>query len=395
LRGLPGDVWIIFATTLVNRVGTMVLPFLVLYLAQGLGYSARRAGFAISVYGVGGLVGAPIGGRLSDRLGPLRVMQFSLVLSGAILFVVPLVRSLPVVFSLILLWAIMTEAVRPASLAAITSATPGAQRKAAIALDRLAINLGMSVGPAVGGFLATVSFTLLFIVDGVTSIASALLLTVLLSKRPLPIEVERVAGAIPGKVVRRNRQMLIFLLAMFLIGIVFFQMDAALPLYLVRELGFRPSFFGLLFVVNTVLIIFLEVPLNLATSRWPHRHVLVLGALLLASGFGALAFATAAHTIVLTVVVWTFGEMILLPASAAYVADLAPTDRRGDYIGAYYVAFGLALATGPWMGTLFMERFGALRLWVAVFGAGVSSACLMAIVADRKPTVVAPGSRGE
>ena len=82
MRGLPGDVWIIFATTLVNRVGTMVLPFLVLYLAQDLGYSPRRAGFAISVYGFGGLVGAPVGGRLSDRLGPLRVMQFSLVLSG-------------------------------------------------------------------------------------------------------------------------------------------------------------------------------------------------------------------------------------------------------------------------------------------------------------------------
>jgi MFS family permease len=365
----------------------MVLPFLVLYLAQDLGYPARRAGFAISVYGFGGLVGAPVGGRLSDRLGPLRVMQFSLVLSGAILFVVPLARSLPVVFGLILLWAITSEAGRPASLAALTSATPAAQRKAAIALDRLAINLGMSVGPAAGGFLATVSFTLLFAVDGATSIAGALLLTALLRKRSLPIEAERAAGVIPGTAVLRNSRMLTFMLAMFLVGIVFFQMEAALPLYLVRELGFPASFFGLLFVVNTVLIIFLEVPLNLATSRWPHRHVLVLGALLFAVGFGALAFATAAYAIVLTVVVWTFGEMILLPASAAYVADLAPADRRGDYMGAYYVAFGLALAIGPWVGTVFMERFGAPRLWAAVFGSGVCAACLMALVADHKPTV--------
>ncbi len=381
LRGLPGDVWIIFATTLVNRVGTMVLPFLVLYLAQGLGYPVRVAGFAITSYGFGALIGAPVAGRVSDRIGPLRVMQCSLVLSGVILLVVPGAHSLPVVFGLILLWAMATEAVRPASLAALTAATPAAQRKAAIALDRLAINLGMSVGPAAGGFLATVSFTLLFVIDGVTSVAGAVLLTVLLWKRSLPMEVEGATTVIPGTVVLRNKRMLTFMLGMFLVGAVFFQMEAALPLYLVRELGLPASFFGLLLVLNTVLIIFLEVPLNLATSHWPHRHALVLGALLLAAGFGALAFAAARRTIALTVVVWTFGEMILLPASAAYVADLAPADRRGDYMGAYYVAFGLALAIGPWAGTLFMERYGAPALWAAVFVAGVCAACIMAIAA--------------
>src|SRR5207244_12114446 len=103
----------------------------------------------------------------------LRVLRGSLVLSGAILLVVPLARSLPVLFGLILLWAATTEAVRPASLSALTSVTPDAQRKAAIALNRLAINPGMSFGPAAGGFLATVSFTLLFVIDGMTSIACA------------------------------------------------------------------------------------------------------------------------------------------------------------------------------------------------------------------------------
>jgi MFS family permease len=355
-----------------------------LYLAEDLGYPTQRAGFAITVYGAGGLISVAVAGRLSDRIGPLRVMQLSLLLSGASVLVVPLAHTLPVVFGVILLWAMMTEAVRPASLAALTSATPGAQRKGAMALHRLAINLGMSVGPAVGGFLATVSFTLLFVIDGVTSVAAALLLTVLLWNRLHPVDVEAGSSVIPGTVVLRNRRMLIFMLSMFLVGAVFFQMEAALPLYLVRELGFPPSFFGLLFVLNTVLIIFLEVPFNLATSRWPHRYALVPGALLLAAGFGALAFARTPSTIALTVVIWTLGEMILLPASAAYVADLAPADRRGDYMGAYYVAFGLALAVGPWAGTLFMERFGAPLLWAAVFALGVGSACLMAVAADGK-----------
>jgi predicted MFS family arabinose efflux permease len=383
LSGLPGDVWIIFATTLINRVGTMVLPFLALYLTQSLGFSEGMAGLAITVYGVGGLISAPIAGRLSDRAGPLRVMQLSLVLSGVSVVVVPLTRTLPVVFSLILLWAMTTEAVRPASMAALTSATPGAQRKAAIALHRLAINLGMSVGPAVGGLLAVVSFTLLFVIDGVTSVAGALLLTVLVQRRGRPVDAETEASAISGTVVLRNKRMLAFMLAMFLVGIVFFQFEAPLPLYVVGTLGLPTSFFGLLFVVNAALIIVLEVPLNLATSHWSHRRALVLGAMLLALGFGALAFATTRAAIVLTVVIWTFGEMILLPSSAAYVAELAPADRRGDYMGAYYLAFGLALAIGPWAGTLFMERYGARVLWAVVFALGAGAACIMAM-ADSK-----------
>jgi predicted MFS family arabinose efflux permease len=383
LSGLPGDVWIIFATTLINRVGTMVLPFLALYLTQSLGFSEGMAGLAITVYGVGGLISAPIAGRLSDRAGPLRVMQLSLVLSGVSVVVVPLTRTLPVVFSLILLWAMTTEAVRPASMAALTSAAPGAQRKAAIALHRLAINLGMSVGPAVGGLLAVVSFTLLFVIDGVTSVAGALLLTVLVQRRGRPVDAETEASAISGTVVLRNKRMLAFMLAMFLVGIVFFQFEAPLPLYVVGTLGLPTSFFGLLFVVNAALIIVLEVPLNLATSHWSHRRALVLGAMLLALGFGALAFATTRAAIVLTVVIWTFGEMILLPSSAAYVAELAPADRRGDYMGAYYLAFGLALAIGPWAGTLFMERYGARVLWAVVFALGAGAACIMAM-ADSK-----------
>ena len=382
LRGLPADVWIIFATTLVNRAGTMVLPFLALYLTQRMGYPPGLAGFAITVYGVGGLISAPVAGRLSDRVGALRVMQCSLVLSGAILLLVPYAHSFPVVFGLIFIWAMTSEAVRPASLAALAGATPGPQRQAAIALNRLAINLGMSLGPAVGGLLATVSFTLLFVIDGATSIAGALVLTALISRRSLLPEVHSTAApAIPGIVVLRNRQMLIFMLGLFLAAMTFFQMEAAMPLYLFRDLGLPASFFGLLFVLNTILIIFLEVPLNLATARWPPRYALALGALLLAAGFGALAFATGRRSVALTVVIWTFGEMILLPASATYAADLAPADRRGEYMAAYYVAFGLGLALGPWAGTLFMERWGAPALWTAVFACGACAAAIMGLTA--------------
>ena len=152
----------------------MALPFLVLYLTRYLGTPATLAGLALSVYGVGGILSAPYAGRLCDRVGPFTVMRASLTLTGILLLLLPLAHNVYVVMALTFVWAVVADATRPATMSALTNATSPDQRKAAIAVNRLAVNLGMSIGPAVGGFLATVSFPLLFVVDGATSLAAAL-----------------------------------------------------------------------------------------------------------------------------------------------------------------------------------------------------------------------------
>src|SRR5437762_3263104 len=143
LRGLPGEVWVLFAVSLINRAGTMALPFLVLYLTRALGITAGRAGLAIVVYGAGALLTAPLAGRLTDRVGPVRVMEGSLFLSGALLVAFPLAGSYPAILVLCFLWAVTGEALRPANLTAVTEWVVPERRKAAFALIRLAINLGM------------------------------------------------------------------------------------------------------------------------------------------------------------------------------------------------------------------------------------------------------------
>src|SRR5215471_11826172 len=183
LRGLPADIWIIAVTTIINRVGMMALPFLVLYLTRYLHISASLAGLAISAYGVGGLITAPIAGRLADRFGPYTVLRASLGLTGVVLLAFPFAHNVAVVFVLTFLWAVVADAARPATMSALTGRASPEQRKAAIALNRLAINLGMSFGPAVGGFLAQASFPLLFFVDGATSIVAAGVLSTLLWAR--------------------------------------------------------------------------------------------------------------------------------------------------------------------------------------------------------------------
>jgi MFS family permease len=374
--GLPASVWIVFATTLVNRAGTMVLPFMVLFVTRELGVRPALAGLALTVYGVGGMVSGPIAGRLCDRLGPFPVLRGALLLSGAILLVFPLAHRFESFLLITLVWALVAESVRPATLAALTTYVRPEQRKAAVAVNRLGINIGMSIGPAVGGFLATVSFPLLFLVDGITALASGLVLAGLMAWRPIgPVRQEQAVLA-EGRygnwtAVLRDRRARVFFTGLFLMALVFFQHEGAMPLFLVRDLHYRESFYGILFAVNTVLIVLLEVPLNLAMGSWSHRSTLVLGGVLFALGFGSMGILHSVPGLLLAAVVWTFGEMIAMPASGAYTTDIAPPGRAGQYAGAYASTFSLALLVGPWAGTAALDRFGGTALWSGVLVVGL------------------------
>ncbi len=364
LGGLPRGVWILSGATLLNRAGTMALPFLALYATQGMGFSPARAGEAMLAYGGAGLVAAPLGGHLSDRIGSLRVMRLSLALSGLLMLAIPLVRSWPAMLVLVMLWALAGEGFRPASMAILTDLAPEDRRKAVFSLNRLAINLGMSMGPALGGLLAQRSFHTLFWADGATSLAAALVLGLAIRRDPS----RRTAEHPPRHpfTALADRRLSLFLLALIPAMVVFFQHEGALPVFLVEDLHFTPAFYGSLFTLNTVLILLLEVRINLATAHWSHRRTLMLGALLTASGFGALAFLHGHLAIWGTVAIWTFGEMTLMPAMSDHVAHLAPPERRGEYMGLYSMAISLAFTLGPWFGLLLMGRYGATALWISM-----------------------------
>lgn len=382
---LPAAVWLVFATTLVNRAGTMVVPFMVLYVTRYLGVRPALGGLALTVYGVGGLVSGPIAGRLCDRLGSFAVLRGSLLVSGLILLVFPVAKHFETFLAITLVWSLVAESVRPASLAALTTSVRPEHRKAAVAVFRLAINLGMSVGPAVGGFLAAASFPLLFVVDGASALAAGLVLTVLLAWRPPPLLEASFRDEAPteDRRVLRDRRAVVFLTGFFLMAVVFYQHEGAMPLFLVRDLHYRESFYGLLFALNTVLIIIAEVPLNLAMAGWSYRWTLVLGATLYAVGFGSMAVLHNVLGLLGAAVVWTFGEMIALPTSGAYIADIAPPGRSGEYAGVYAAMFSLAILVGPWAGTIALEQFGGTALWCGVLVVGLLGAAVLSLTEDR------------
>lgn len=382
LGNLPKAIWILSFATFIDRLGMMALPFLVLYLTKGLGFSATDAGLVLTSYGIGALAASPFSGRLSDYIGPAKVIKLSFFLSAFILALYPFAPSYTLIFVITILWSIVSSALRPAALALIMDMVTPNQRKAAYSVLRLAINLGMSVGPAAGGFLLLISYKLIFWVDAATSLCAGILIA-FSSLGSFKRHGEDQPSDISEQgllMVFNDKRFFYFLIAILPSLIIFFQHQAALPLVLVHTLTLPESTYGLLFTVNTGIIILLEIPLNLRMADWQHRHSLALGALLIGAGFGSMIFATGMAGVLAATVIWTFGEMILLPGAAAYMGEIAPANRRGTYMGFYQMSFYLALSAAAWIGTTTLEHFGAPTLWIGTFVAGILSAMMLSRV---------------
>ena len=393
VKGLSRDLWVIYAATLINRSGTMVLPFLALYLTTRLNEDAATAGLILTFYGLGALVTAPFIGKLSDKIGSLTVMKISLFFSGIILIFYPFITGFPLLLAVTLLWSIINEAFRPAVMSLISYIAPADKRRTAFAMNRLVINLGMSIGPVAAGFLAQLNFSIIFYVDAATAILAAIFLVIYpirykINKEEIEREVEQLQSH-KGSVLKDLR-FLFFLLAITPATMVIFQHLGVLPLYLVKDLHFQTSTFGMLTAVNTVLIIFIEVPLNTAMNSWSEKKSLALGALLIGVGFGATAFVSDVVPLIITIIIWTFGEMILFPASSSFAAEISPPNRRGEYMGYFQMSFSLAFTLGPWLGTLVYDSMGGKAVWFAAFFVSIISASALLLIPAKPAAAVKP-----
>lgn len=379
LGSLPREAWLLFWTNLVNRAGLMVLPFLILYLTTDRGLTPARAGIVLSAYGLTSIVGAPLAGRLSDRIGSLPVMRVSLGMTGLLLLAYPFARTFPQLIGITVLWSLADVSFRPASLKLMTESVQPAHRKSAFALVRLAINIGMSIGPAVGGFLAAVSFRAIFIADAITSLIAAGILFFFRSPPRSQAATAEPAhpSASKAKSIFTDYGFLIFLCGVFLNAVVFFQHEGALPLFLVRTLHQSTAFFGMLFTMNTLVIVALEIPLNSATAHWSYSRSLGVGAALITIGFGGLAFATTPAVVIVTVLFWTFGEMLLFPALSAYLGDVAPVESRGVYMGAFTTSTQLGFALGTSFGAYMFATLGVPAVWWIVAAIGAAGTVIL------------------
>jgi len=382
LKGLPHDMWALFFTSLINRSGTMVIPFLALYLTKKIGVSPAEAGAALLVYGLAAFLAAPLTGKLSDKLGSLKVMKFALFGSGIIFFIYSFITNYYWILAASFILAAVNEAFRPANLSLITEIVTPPQRRMAFALNRLAINAGMSIGPVIGGFLTLIDYHYLFYANAIASIAAGIYFSSIkwssLAKGEKTESIEEISKV--RFAILTDKSYLFFLFAVIPANLVFFQHLGALPLYIVNDLGYTTAAFGLFGAINTVLIIFLEVPLNNWMNDTPYRKSLMIGALLAGIGFGGFAIATTVIPLAIAIIVFTFGEMIFFPVTAAYTSEIAPADRRGEYMGYYQMTFSFAFSAGPWLGTVVYQNYGSVILWSGALVFGLITTALMFFV---------------
>ena len=385
LKDLPHDMWALFFTSLINRSGTMVIPFLALYLTQKIGVTPTEAGTALLVYGAAAFIAAPLTGKLSDKIGSLKVMNFALFGSGVLFFVYSFITDYNWILAATFVLAAVNESFRPANLSFITEIVAPSQRRMAFALNRLAINAGMSIGPVIGGFLTLIDYHYLFYANAAASILAGIYFSSVKWSSLSSIK-EEVADKLKSKVrfaILNDKYFLFFLFAVIPANLVFFQHLGALPLYIVKDLGYTTAAFGLFGSINTVLIIIAEVPLNNLMNDTPYKKSLIIGALLAGIGFGSFAISTTAIPLVISIIIFTFGEMIFFPTATAYISEISPSERRGEYMGYYLMTFSFAFSAGPWLGTVVYEKYGSVILWSGALVFGLISTALMFFIKDK------------
>ena len=384
VRALPRPVWLLYAGSFVNRFGSFISVFLILYLVER-GYSAAQAGLTASAYGAGSMLAALAGGWLADRLGRPRAIALSMFSAAGTAVALSQAGHPAAVTALTGAFGFCSELYRPASAALLADLAPPERRLPAFAGYRLAINAGYVAGPAVGGLVAERSFFWLFLGEAATSSVLGLVALAF-----LPEGVRSSAAAEqPGealRAIRADRRFQRFLLASVLSAVVYLQTDAAFPLH-VRASGLSSAVYGALVSLNGLLIVALELPLVGVTRRYRAPRVIAVGTLLTGLGFGLLALAREVPLLTLATVVWTFGEMVAAPVSSAYVADLAPTHLRGRYQGAYTLTWSLARVLAPAVGTgLF--AWSPAGLWLTCAALGAAGAALLLA----EPAPPPPGS---
>lgn len=363
--GLPAQMWWQALVTLINRSGTMVIPFLTVYLTH-LGYSIAQAGWVMGAFGAGALLGTYIGGRLTDRIGFLRVQFGSLLLSGFFFIGLSFIQGLWAIIYFVFVLSTIGEAYRPANSAAIAAYSHAGNRTRSYTLNRLAINLGWSVGPAVGGLLASISYNWLFWVDGLTCMAAALLLQAVLGKNAPQENQSKVAKADHGPTASPYKDAVFIkgMLCLLLVVVVFFQMFTLLPVYYKQALGLSEKIIGAVLALNGLVIAVTEMLLVYGLEKiGGSRRYLVGGALLIGLSFFILAFGGSLAIVVSGMLLATIGEMLLFPFINNFWVNRSNEATRGAYAALFSMTFAVAHIIAPALAAQVADNYGFAALW--------------------------------
>ena len=386
---LQRNIWILSIAMFINRSGSMVLLFTALYMTKVLHFSIGQAGLIMSFYGIGSVLGAYLGGWLTDRMNYFNVMLAALIGCGVVLLFM-LWATTPVMISIIMFcYPLIGDMFRPANSTAIAAYSTPENRTRSVSLVRLAVNLGFSIGPAIGGFTALyLGYKWLFLIDAFTSFGAAIMLYLYLPKHPPTMVRESDSDKqLASPSAYRDYRYLFFIFLVAVYGTCFFQIFASVPQFFSHVFQYSEDLVGLLMALNGAIVVVVEMPLILVLEKKKRQFsFIILGTLLLPIAFLILLLGKSAilYSIAYTVVI-TLSEIFAMPFMMNYALSRAPKDRQGQYSALYSIGFGLATITAPVIGLGIADRFGFNALFYTLISISLLLAIFFYVIRNDKP----------
>jgi len=365
-KGIGKPIWMLAVIQLINRSGSMVLPFLTVYMTTSLGYSAVQAGTIMSVFGIGSLIGSYLGGRFTDRFGPFPVQLGSLILGGLAYLILPFLIEFYLLAAGVFICALINDSLRPAILAMTTHFTTSENTTRSFSLLRMAINLGVAIGPAVAGMLAGVGYFWLFIGDGITCMAAGVVSYYYFRNRRPEHKAPTAAQTSSGSPYR-NARFMFYMFLCFCYAAAFFQIFSGLPLYYKDVYGKTEHAIGLLLALNGLIVFVFEmITVSQIEKRFRPVQLVVIGTAMLGASFILLNAWHAPMALIVSMILLSFSEIFAMPFMISHVVKSSTQQTRGSYLAAYTIAWAVAFILSPYCSTMIIENYDYTALWWVV-----------------------------
>ena len=375
---------------LINRSGSMVLPFLGVYMTDHLKFSLENTGIVLSFYGIGSVLGSWLGGYLTDKFGEYYIQSWSLFLSAPVFIIMPFFSSVEMMAFLIFLQSTISDTFRPANSVAITKYARPENLTKAFSLNRMAVNLGFSIGPALGGILSGISYNFLFVVNAIGALIAGIIYVIFFRKRNKIFREKKKLEPIKPiekKVTKSPYQDYPFLLYSFLcavFAVCFFQFFNTIPLFYKDVAKLDQSTIGFILGYSGFIIVLLEMPLvSIAERVLKIPQILAIGIVMAGLSYLLLLLGSGIPLLLLSMSILSVAEIWVLPFMSTVTALRAERGNKGAYMGLNGIAFSFSFIFTPFLGTYVVSHFGFDSLWIGSFTILALSAVLIYVVVKR------------
>ena len=373
-KGLSREAWMLSIVMLINRSGSMVLPFLGVYMTDHLKFSLENTGIVLSFYGIGSVLGSWLGGFLTDKFGEYYIQSWSLFLSAPIFLIIPFFPSVEMMAVLIFLQSTISDTFRPANSVAITKYARPENLTKAFSLNRMAINLGFSIGPALGGILSGISYNFLFVVNGIGAVTAGIIYVIFFRRRnkifreKKKLEPTKTIEKTVTKSPYKDYPFLLYSFLCAVFAVCFFQFFNTIPLFYKDVAKLDQSTIGFILGYSGFIIVLLEMPLvSLAERVLKIPQILSIGIIMSGVSYLLLLFGSNIPLLLLSMSILSIAEIWVLPFMSTVTALRAERGNKGAYMGLNGIAFSFSFIFTPFLGTYVVSHFGFDSLWIGSF----------------------------